>query len=225
MRFEDTHGTKDLLRIIQYLNYSPAEVPTVTQAMRTLEQVSSDFVEEARQLLDKLDSISEAISSEMENANYARSYAFCQEFFHCLHNRHLIPKDYIGHPFRERCISFSSVNNAFDYISIFISLNFLMLFLSYMTFKNHLVESFGQFLPYHKGIELLKNPVCVFYSFLEIWISSFPSIKGSTSNPGSLPTYFVTSRLSNSGIHPFRNVRIIFSRSSCFLFCQWVFPR
>lgn len=75
MRFEDSNGTKDKMRIIKHLYLSPVDAHAVEQAMRALEGLSGDMVEEARSLLDKLDVIAASIDAEMGTANYALEQA------------------------------------------------------------------------------------------------------------------------------------------------------
>lgn len=75
MRFEDSNGTKDKMRIIKHLYLSPVDAHAVEQAMRALEGLSGDMVTEARSLLDKLDVIADSIDAEMGTANYALEQA------------------------------------------------------------------------------------------------------------------------------------------------------
>lgn len=75
MRFEDSNGTKDKMRIIKHLYLSPVDAHAVEQAMRALEGLSGDMVTEARSLLDKLDVIAASIDAEMGTANYALEQA------------------------------------------------------------------------------------------------------------------------------------------------------
>ena len=75
MRFEDSNGTKDKMRIIKHLYLSPVDVSAVEQAMRALESLSGDMVTETRSLLDKLDVIAASIDAEMGTANYALEQA------------------------------------------------------------------------------------------------------------------------------------------------------
>lgn len=71
MRFEDSNGTKDKMRIIKHLYLPPVDAHAVEQAMRSLEALSGDMVTEVRLLLDKLDVLATAIETEMSSANYA----------------------------------------------------------------------------------------------------------------------------------------------------------
>ena len=75
MRFEDSNGTKDKMRVIKHLYLSPVDAHAVEQAMRSLEVLSGDMVTEARLLLDKLDVLAASIDAEMGTANYALEQA------------------------------------------------------------------------------------------------------------------------------------------------------
>lgn len=75
MRFEDSNGTKDKMRIIKHLYLSPVDAHAVGQALRDLEALSGDMVTEARLLLDKLDVLAASIDAEMGTANYALEQA------------------------------------------------------------------------------------------------------------------------------------------------------
>jgi hypothetical protein len=75
VRFEDSNGTKDKMRIIKHLYLSPVDAHAVEQAMRALESLSGDMVTEARSLLDKLDVLASSIDAEMGTANYALEQA------------------------------------------------------------------------------------------------------------------------------------------------------
>jgi hypothetical protein len=75
VKFEDSNGTKDKMRIIKHLYLSPEDAHAVEQAMRALESHSGDMVAEARSLLDSLDTIAATIEAEMGTANYALEQA------------------------------------------------------------------------------------------------------------------------------------------------------
>lgn len=66
-KFEYTDGTKDLIRIITFLNYSPTEISNVRSQMSWLEQLSGDFVEKTRKILDQLDAVDNAIAIEFNS--------------------------------------------------------------------------------------------------------------------------------------------------------------
>jgi hypothetical protein len=70
-KFQYTDGTRDLMRIVKYLGYSPIDIAQVRSQMRWLEELSGDFVERAREILDNLDIIDNAISTEFGSPNYA----------------------------------------------------------------------------------------------------------------------------------------------------------
>lgn len=78
MKFEYTDGTKDLTRIIKYLNYPPLDTENtekVRSQMKSLEKVSGDFVERTRQILDDLDQIEALIVEEFNSPNFALTQA------------------------------------------------------------------------------------------------------------------------------------------------------
>ena len=74
-KFQYTDGTKDLIRIIGFLNYSPTEISNVRSQMSWLEQLSGDFVEKTREILDQLDAVDNAIAGELNSPNYALTQA------------------------------------------------------------------------------------------------------------------------------------------------------
>lgn len=80
VRFEDSNGTKDKMRIIKHLYLSPVDAHAVEQAMRALEALSGDMVAETRLILDKLDVLADSIDAEMSTANYALTKADVLEY-------------------------------------------------------------------------------------------------------------------------------------------------